>query len=229
MRACLCRTLPATTDTSGDPRRRVTNEAGAILGHVRAERNRVSVGLRARAWQKGRWAPDRSYDGITLSDSGIPVLPGTSPTRLAGMILIDFHRIRSTLRRNEGSMSLTRDEVRRIIDVYLCAWSTRDPDLIVTIFTPTAIYHERVLEAPIRNRDGIRAYWRTKVVTQQANITAELLNLYLDGTTAIAEWEACFDDLVAGHRKRIREVAILEFDGDRIASLREYWASERLS
>ena len=51
----------------------------------------------------------------------------------------------------------------------------------------------------------------------------------LDGTTAIAEWEARFDDVVKGHRKRMREVAILECDGDRIASLREYWTSESLS
>jgi ketosteroid isomerase-like protein len=63
---------------------------------------------------------------------------------------------------------------------------------------------------------------------QQTNIEAELLNLYLDGTTAIAEWEARFDDLVAGCRKRMREVAILEFAGDKIDSLREYWTSQQL-
>jgi ketosteroid isomerase-like protein len=55
-----------------------------------------------------------------------------------------------------------------------------------------------------------------------------LLNLYLDGTTAIAEWEARFDDVAQGHRKRMREVAILELDGNRVASLREYWTSERV-
>ena len=47
---------------------------------------------------------------------------------------------------------------------------------------------------PIRGRDGIRAYWQTKVVGTQANITCELLNLYLDDGTAIAEWQAEFDD-----------------------------------
>lgn len=124
-------------------------------------------------------------------------------------------------------MNLAKDEVRKVIDVYLRAWMTQDPELIVTIFTPTATYHERVLAGPIRNVAGIRAYWQAKVVTEQANIQAELLNLYLDGDTAIAEWEARFDDVVQGERKRMREVAILEFDGGRIASLREYWASEQ--
>jgi limonene-1,2-epoxide hydrolase len=126
-------------------------------------------------------------------------------------------------------MSLAKQDVRKLIDVYIRAWTTQDPDLILSVFTPSATYHERVLDEPIRGHAGIRAYWQTKVVNEQASIQAELLNLYLDGTTAIAEWEARFDDLVKGHRKRMREVAILEFDGDRIASLREYWASEPVS
>jgi hypothetical protein len=129
----------------------------------------------------------------------------------------------------DASMSLGKHDVRNLIDIYLRAWTTQDPDLILTVFTPTATYHERVLGEPICDHAGIREYWQTKVVEAQANIQAELLNLYLDGTTAIAEWEARFDDVVQGHRKRMREVAILELDGDRVASLREYWTSERVS
>lgn len=125
-------------------------------------------------------------------------------------------------------MSLSKHHVQQVIDTYLRAWTSQDPELILTVFTPTATYHERVLGEPIRDHAGIRQYWQTKVVKEQANIKAELLNLYLDGTTAIAEWEAQFDDLVKGHRKLMREVAILEFDGDRIASLREYWTSQPL-
>ncbi|OBJ70141.1 nuclear transport factor 2 family protein [Mycobacterium sp. 1274756.6] len=124
--------------------------------------------------------------------------------------------------------ALTKDVVRRVVATYLRAWASQDPDLIVSIFTPTATYHERVLDEPIRDAAGIRRYWQTKVVEQQANIEVALLNLYLDGATAIAEWEARFDDLVAGERKLMREVALLEFDGERICALREYWASTRL-
>lgn len=121
--------------------------------------------------------------------------------------------------------------VAATIDTYLRAWMDQDPDLIVTIFTADATYHERVLADPIRTLAGIKEYWETKVVKEQANIEAHLLNLYLanNGTTAIAEWQATFDDLVHGHRIRMREVAILEFANDKIASLREYWASEHLS
>ena len=126
-------------------------------------------------------------------------------------------------------MSLTRDDARDVVDTYIRAWETQDPDLIVTIFTGNATYHERVLEDPIPGREAIRRYWQSKVVESQANIECELLNLYLDGATVIAEWQAEFDDLAQGVRKRMREIAVLVFEGRLIASLREYWASERLA
>jgi len=126
-------------------------------------------------------------------------------------------------------MELTRQHVQDVVDTYIRAWVEKDPDLIVTIFTDTATYHERVLEEPIRNRDGIRQYWQTKVVESQDRITCKLLSLFLDGTTAIVEWEAEFDDLPQKVRKRMREVAILVFEGQLIASLREYWSSEKMA
>jgi uncharacterized protein (TIGR02246 family) len=122
----------------------------------------------------------------------------------------------------------TKTEAREVLDTYIRAWETQDPSLIVTIFTPAATYHERVLGEPIPGREAIRAYWESKVVRAQANITCELLNVYADGDTVIAEWEAEFDDVAQGVRKRMREIAVLVFEGHLIASLREYWASEQI-
>ena len=85
------------------------------------------------------------------------------------------------------------------------------------------------MEAAIPDREAIRRYWETKVVGAQANITCRLLNLYLDGDTAVAEWLAEFDDVAQGVRKRMQEIAVLEFDGHLISSLREYWASESVT
>ena len=127
----------------------------------------------------------------------------------------------------------SREYVRRIVDTYIDAWENQDPDLICTIFTPAATYHERVMGEPIPNRDAIRQYWVDKVVKDQANIRCRPLSLYVDGSTAIVEWLAEFDDLAQGARKRMKEIAVLEFehamDGSRISSLREYWASETVA
>ncbi|MFE3195409.1 nuclear transport factor 2 family protein [Nocardia sp. NPDC059240] len=121
---------------------------------------------------------------------------------------------------------LTKDIARRVIDTYFQAWERQDPALIITIFTENATYAERAFEQPHRGHNGIAAYWKDKVVGDESDIRCRLLSLYLEGETAIAEWEAEFAD--RGVRKIMREVAILEFDGDRIASLREYWQSKNL-
>lgn len=125
-------------------------------------------------------------------------------------------------------MALTREHAEDVITTYIRAWQQQDPDLIVTIFTERATYHERVMGEPIPDREAIRQYWQDKVVGAQGNITCKLLSLYLDGDTAIAEWLAEFDDVAQGVRKRMQEIAVLEFEGGLIASLREYWASEQV-
>jgi ketosteroid isomerase-like protein len=121
--------------------------------------------------------------------------------------------------------ALTRERAYEVLGTYIRAWETRDPDLIMTIFTPAATYHERVMGDPIPDREAIRAYWVAKVVGSQANIRCELLSMYLDGDTVIAEWLAEFDDTVQGVRKRMREIAVLTFEDGLVSSLREYWAS----
>ena len=90
----------------------------------------------------------------------------------------------------------------------------------MTIFTSAATSHERVMLNPIPGREAIRAYWQAKVVEAQANITCRLLNLYLDGDTAIAKWEAEFDDMAQGLRKRIERDrgAHLRGAADRVAA-----------
>ena len=99
-------------------------------------------------------------------------------------------------------MGLTRQQAQAVLDVYIRAWETQDPDLIVTIFTPSATYHERVLQDPIPDREAIRRYWQAKVVESQANIRCELLSLYLDGQTVIAEWEAEFEQPDPGRAQK---------------------------
>ena len=123
---------------------------------------------------------------------------------------------------------VNRKIVSSVLQTYGEAWINQDPDLILTIFTEDAIYHERVLKEPMRGHKEIRAYWVSKVVEEQDDIKWKLLNIYIDGDTAIAEWDATFYNNHEQKTIHIREVAILEFKEDKIASLREYWHSERL-
>lgn len=122
-------------------------------------------------------------------------------------------------------MELTREDVRETLGTYIRAWVEQDSDLILTIFATDGVYHERILEEPIRGHSGIYRYWRDKVVGSQANISCRLLNVYVDGATAVAEWEAEFDDVEQGNHKRGRWLAVLEFgQGKLIQSFRELWS-----
>jgi hypothetical protein len=61
----------------------------------------------------------------------------------------------------------------------------------------------------------------------------EVLDVYIRAGKAktrisSAQWGATFDDTAQQVRKRMREVALLIFNGPLISSLREYWASEEL-
>ena len=122
---------------------------------------------------------------------------------------------------------IAQRDLEDVLSTYARAWTTRDPELIVTIFTPNATYHERVLEDAHKGRAAVRQYWIDKVVGEQQNIVFKLLNTYQDGNTVIVEWEAEFDDISRDQHVHMREVAILEFEGNLIRSLREYWQSER--
>ena len=128
--------------------------------------------------------------------------------------------------RRPAPSRLSHATLRAALDRYKTAWERQDSALILTLFTEDAVYHERVLHEPIRGHEGIAAYWEEKVVKGQGRIRFTLLQTYIDGATGIAEWDVAFDDLVQRKRKRMREIAILEFVEGKIAALREYWASE---
>jgi ketosteroid isomerase-like protein len=121
---------------------------------------------------------------------------------------------------------LSKATLMAVLDVYKTAWEQQDSELILTIFIKDAVYHERVLQEPMRGHEEIAAYWKEKVVKGQGRISFTLLNTYIEGTTGIAEWEVCFDDRLQRKRKHMKEIAILELVDGKITSLREYWVSE---
>ncbi len=124
---------------------------------------------------------------------------------------------------------IDENTVKKIIKTYEEAWVGQDIDKILSIFHEGGIYHERVLKAPFKGHKEIGEYWKTKVVNEQSAIKFKLLNYYICGNTAIAEWDASFYSNIEKARIHVREVAILEIEDHKIKSLREYWHSEKLS
>ncbi len=123
---------------------------------------------------------------------------------------------------------MERKIVEKILKTYGEAWVNQDVNKILSIFAEDGIYQERVFEKPFAGHKQIRNYWQKKVVEEQSDIKFRLLNFYIDGDTVIAEWEASFYSNAEKARIRIKEVAILEIESNKIKSLREYWQSEML-
>ncbi len=122
---------------------------------------------------------------------------------------------------------LTHSMVRDTLTTYCKAWSTQDPDLILTIFTPDATYQEGPFAIPMKGHEEIKRYWETKVVSEQSDIKASVTNIIIEGNAAVAEWMAYFNDLVKKERVELYEVAFLTFADGKIASLKETWRSRR--
>jgi ketosteroid isomerase-like protein len=116
---------------------------------------------------------------------------------------------------------MTKERAEILIRTYGEAWEKRDANLILTIFTPNATYFDPKEGVQVGHA-GIRAYWETKVIGSQKDITFRLLHLWIDGDTVIAEWNAAFIDTERHLQVDMMEVAIFEVKDDIFCSLREY-------
>lgn len=119
---------------------------------------------------------------------------------------------------------MTKEEAIKLIEIYGKAWETRDPELIVTIFTEEATYNDPKEPENI-GRDAIKKYWETKVIGEQEDIKFKLLNVWVDGETVIAEWFATFKDIKRNLYIEMTEVAIFAVKEGKFSSLREYYKS----
>jgi|SRR3989344_2036805 len=117
---------------------------------------------------------------------------------------------------------MTKEKATELITIYGEAWVTQDPKLILTIFTPDATYFDPH-EGEQKGHQGISTYWQSKVVESQKDISFKLLNVWVDGETVIAEWNAKFTDLKKGVAIDMHQVAIFETREEKFSSLREYY------
>lgn len=123
---------------------------------------------------------------------------------------------------------MTRETARKLIEIYGLAWETRNPDLIVTIFTDEATYNDP--KEPLNvGKEAIRQYWVTKVIGEQDDVKFIMKNLWVDQNEVIAEWHATFKDTKRNLLIEMDEVAIFTVKGDKFSSLREYYKTIKTS
>jgi ketosteroid isomerase-like protein len=121
---------------------------------------------------------------------------------------------------------MTKEQATKLLTIYGKAWMTRDPDLIISIFTEDATYNDP-REPENIGREAIREYWISKVVGEQSDISFDLKNVWIDGDTVIAEWYAEFNDTRRNLRIKMQEIAVFGTKEGKFSSIREYYKSEK--
>ncbi|MEO5646580.1 MAG: nuclear transport factor 2 family protein [Candidatus Paceibacterota bacterium] len=119
---------------------------------------------------------------------------------------------------------MDKEEALKLIEIYGKAWETKDPDLIVTIFTEDATYYDP-REPENIGRDAIREYWVTKVIGEQDNIKFTLKHLVVSEDIVMAEWHASFDDIKRDLHIELDEAAVFGVIDGKFSFLREYYRS----
>jgi ketosteroid isomerase-like protein len=117
---------------------------------------------------------------------------------------------------------MTKERALELINIYGKAWETQDAELIASIFTDEATYNDPV-EPENMGISAIKEYWKYKVIGEQKNIKFDLKNIWMDGDTVIAEWNAKFDDIKRNININMTEVAIFTVENNKFSSLREYY------
>jgi ketosteroid isomerase-like protein len=111
----------------------------------------------------------------------------------------------------------------RIMEDYRRAWERQDADLLLTLFTEDATYHENPFNEPLAGHEAIRKYWQRVVMTNQKDIRFRWRPVYSNGGEHTIEWEAEYTRIESSQRVELRGMMFLTFSGNRIARLREYW------
>jgi uncharacterized protein (TIGR02246 family) len=112
------------------------------------------------------------------------------------------------------------EALQRILETYKRAWETRDPELVLTVFTEDATYQEDPFDAPMKGHDRIRDYW-VNATAPHRDVRFEWQRVCAAGDLHVVEWKADFTR--SQRRVTLRGVMLLELRGARIARLREYW------
>ena len=118
--------------------------------------------------------------------------------------------------------ALTPAAVEAWLKDYKSAWETRDADKAAKLFTTDATYQEDPYQAPFVGQTGVHDYW-AGVTKDQSNIKFSSEVLAVSGNTGIAHWHAEFDQVSTGNHAKLDGIFVLEFSGNSVSKLREWW------
>ncbi len=117
--------------------------------------------------------------------------------------------------------------IQQWLDLYGAAWERGDPDELVCLFSQTAVYRETPFDDPMVGSAVIRQYWQEGAADAQENVKFTSQVWTVDGSKAVAGWQASFTRIPSGQTVELDGVFRLEFreTGSEIKCIRleEWW------
>jgi ketosteroid isomerase-like protein len=116
----------------------------------------------------------------------------------------------------------TRTLGRSLVDTFGKGWAKPNIDLLVSVFSPDAVFIETPFTAPLRGADAIRRWW-LDVPFSQSEITFTSGEIYAAGPWFSTEFKCVFRRKRSGEWVDARGAIFCETEGGLITEMRMYW------
>jgi ketosteroid isomerase-like protein len=120
------------------------------------------------------------------------------------------------------SSEATRALGRTLIDTFGRGWTRAQLDVLMSVFSPAAVFIETPFSSPMSGEAAIRAYWQD-IPYNQSEITFTGGEIYAAGPWFSTEFKCVFRRRRTGEWVEARGAIFCETDGEKITEMRMYW------
>lgn len=111
---------------------------------------------------------------------------------------------------------------RELIDTFSRGWAKANLDLVCSVFTDDAVFHETPFTEPIAGLPAIRKWW-ADVPYHQSEISCTTGEIYSAGPWFSTEFKTTFRRRRTGEWVEARGGIFCETAGGKISEMRMYW------
>jgi ketosteroid isomerase-like protein len=111
---------------------------------------------------------------------------------------------------------------RELIETFGRGWSKAKVDVLISVFTPDAVFLETPFSEPIRGIAAIRGYW-ADVPLHQSEISFTSGEIFTIGPWFATEFKCTFRRRRTGEWVDARGAIFCETSGALISEMRMYW------
>jgi ketosteroid isomerase-like protein len=111
---------------------------------------------------------------------------------------------------------------RTLIDTFGKGWSRGSVDLMLSVYTPDAVFIETPFSGPLTGADAIRGYW-AEMPYNQSEVTFTSGEIYAAGPWFSTEFKCVFRRRRTGEWVDARGAIFCETAGELISEMRMYW------